>query len=481
MENVNNVIWKPMPKQKAFMARWEDEALYGGAAGGGKSDALLAEALRQVNIPHYRGIIFRKTFPELADLIDRSHQIYAPAFPRAKYNDGKHFWQFPSGAKIYFGNMQHRKDRTKYQGRHFDFIGFDELTHFTWEEYSYMMSRNRPNGPGTICYMRGATNPGGIGHGWVKQRFIQPCKKGMKTIRDNISYINPEGKKIVVVKSRIFVPATLFDNEELMRNDPDYVASLAAMSPKERDALLYGSWDMFDGQVFVEWRDDPEHYRDRRWTHVIEPFVVPKGFEIYRSMDWGYSKPFSVGWYAVDYDGRIYRIRELYGCTGTPDTGVKWQSHDLARKIRQIEQEDPNLKGRKIYGVADPAIFSKSNGPSIAEDMAQYQIYFSPGNHDRIQGKMQCHYRFAFDDEGYPMFYVFNNCVNFIRTIPSLVYSETDVEDVDTKQEDHIYDEFRYLMMERPISVRKDVLTRSFHGDDPLDIYKRHQKITLRY
>lgn len=463
------------------MARWEDEALYGGAAGGGKSDALLAEALRQVHIPHYRGILFRKTYPELADLIDRSTEIYKPAFPKAKYNDSKHIWTFPSGAKISFGNMQHRKDRTKYQGRHFDFVGFDEMTHFTWEEYSYMMSRNRPNGPGTICYMRSATNPGGIGHGWAKQRFIMPCRAGMKTMVDKITIIDPNGNKIIIPKTRIFVPATVFENQKLMSNDPNYIARLASMSQKESEALLYGSWDMFDGQVFVEWRDDPERYRDRRWTHVIEPFVVPKGFEIIRSLDWGYSKPFSVAWYAADYDGVIYRIREFYGCTGTPDTGLKWDAQKVAEHIKQIEREDSNLRGHNIFGVADPAIFSKSSGPSIADTFAENQIYFRPASNDRLQGKMQCHYRLAFDEEGFPKFYVFNTCKHFIRTVPSLVYSDTDVEDVDTRQEDHIYDEWRYCMMRNPISMRVDTLTSALQPEDPFDIYRRNSKPQLLY
>ena len=144
------------------------------------------------------------------------------------------------------------------------------------------------------------------------------------------------------------------------------------------------------------------------------------------------------------------------------------------KKIREIENTDPNLKGHRIFGIADPAIFSKSAGPSIADDMAQYQIYFRPGSHDRIQGKMQCHYRFAFDNDGRPMFYVFNTCKHFIRTVPSLVYSETDVEDVDTRQEDHIYDEFRYCMMEKPISTRIDTLTsETIRGLDPFDLYRR--------
>lgn len=451
---MSNIIWTPQPKQKLFMQRPEHEALYGGAAGGGKSDCAIAEALRQVHIPHYRGLILRKTYPQLSELIDRSREIYLPAFPEAKYNDSKHVWTFPSGAKIYFGSMQHTKDRTNYQGKRYDFIDFDELTHFTWDEYSYLFSRNRPNGPGTRCYIRGQANPGGIGHGWVKERFITPAPP-MKTIWEEVEIAFPDGHKEKRKKSRIFVPSTIFDNEILMKNDPEYITRLAQLPDAEKRALLYGDWDSFSGQVFTEWRNNPDEYEMRKNTHVISGFRVPDSWKIYRGFDFGYSKPFSVGWYAVDHDGRLYRIRELYGCTGTPNEGVRWEPAEIARQIKRIEKEDVNLKGKYINGIADPSIFDESRGESVAVMMERQGVFFEKADNTRVAGKMQLHNRLAFDENGIPMLYIFSTCKHFIRTIPSLVYSEADVEDIDTTQEDHIYDEVRYIAMANPINPPK--------------------------
>ena len=435
------------------MARGEYEALYGGAAGGGKSEALVQEALRQVEIPHYKGLILRKTYPQLGELIDKSLNYYPRAFPKAKYNDSKHSWTFPSGAKIVFGAMQYTKDRTKYQGQAYDFVAFDELTHFTWDEYSYLFSRNRPNGPGTRCYIRATANPGGVGHGWVKERFITAAKP-MSTLWENVKVRFPDGHEEKKNRSRIFVPSSVFDNQALLDNDPEYISRLAMMAEAERNALLYGDWDSFSGQVFTEWRNDSDHHGDRVNTHVIDPFKVPETWSIWRGFDWGYSRPFSVGWYAVDHDRRIYRIRELYGCTGTPNQGVKWEPARVAQEIRRIEAEDPNLKGKRVRGVADPAIFNASGTESIAALMERERVYWEPGDHKRIDGKMQIHHRLAFDEGGVPMLYVFNTCKHFIRTVPNLVYDETDVEDVDTDGEDHIYDEIRYVCMKNPIAPR---------------------------
>ena len=383
------IVWRPQPRQAEFMRRPEPEALYGGAAGGGKSDALVIEALRQVHIPHYRGLILRKTYPQLSDLVDKSMAYYKRAFPTAQYNATSHVWVFPSGAKIYFGSMQYTKDRTNYQGKAFDFIGFDELTHFEWEEYSYMMSRNRPTGPGTRVYLRATTNPGGVGHGWVKARFITPAPPGTPIV-EQFPVRMPDGTEKVLERARVFIPSSVFDNPALLENDPDYLASLASLPEAEKQALLYGSWDSFSGQVFTEW------------------------------------------------------------------------------------QNDPMLKGRTILGVADPAIFDESRGESIAAMMERgpHFLHWVPGDHTRLAGKMQFHYRLAFDGEGRPMFQVFSTCRHFIRTLPNLVYDESNVEDIDTRQEDHIYDECRYVLMENPISPPRQTVQPPV-GDDPLELHRR--------
>ena len=466
-----NVVWQPQPRQAAFMERPEWEALYGGAAGGGKSDALVIEALRQVHIPHYKALILRKTFPQLAELIDKSLNYYPMAFPGARYNSSSHTWTFPSGAKIIFGSMQYTKDRLKYQGQAYDFVAFDELTHFSWEEYSYLFSRCRPNGPGTRCYIRSTANPGGVGHGWVKERFIT-AGKPMVPVWEDIRWRDPTGKEYCEKRSRIFVPSSVFDNPALLRNDPDYITRLASMPEAERKALLYGDWDTFSGQVFTEWRNDPEHYMDRVGTHVISPFKVPDAWSIWCALDWGYSKPFSAGWYAVDHERRLYRIREYYGCTGTPNVGVKLEPSEVARQIKRIEAEDPNLRGKTIHRVGDPAIWGSDGTESIGALFERERVFFEKGDHARIDGKMQVHHRMAFDENGWPMLYVFSTCKHFIRTVPNLVYDEKDVEDIDTDGEDHIYDELRYVCMKNPIAPRRR-LPEKKQEYDPLDLQEK--------
>ena len=311
--------------------------------------------------------------------------------------------------------------------------------------------------------------------GWVKARFITPAPP--ETTMWEVNKVTaPDGKVIETKRDRVFIPSTIFDNKELLKNDPGYLATLAALPEAQRNALLYGSWDSFTGQVFTEWRNDPEHYDDGRLTHVINPFVIPADWRIYRGFDFGYAKPFSVAWYAVDHYGKMYRIKEYYGCTGVPNQGIELNPYEIAAEIHKQETEDPMLKGRKIIGIADPSIWDESRGESIARMMERSPnfIRWSPGDNTRLPGKMQYHYRFAFDANGDCMFQVFNTCKEFIRTIPMLVYSQKHCEDIDTDMEDHIYDECRYVMMEMPIAPRENVL-KKIDLDDPLN-----QRITKK-
>jgi hypothetical protein len=481
---MDNVVWKPQPRQLEFMTRAEDEALYGGAAGGGKSDALVIEATRQVHIPYYKALIIRKTYPQLTELIEKSQRYYSVAFPKARYNEAKHTWTFPSGAKIVFGSMQHSKDKLNYQGKAYDFIAFDELTHFTYDEYIYLKSRNRPNGSGTRCYIRSTANPGGVGHGWVKERFIT-AGKPMETIWEKVKVNYPDGRIEEKWASRVFVPSSVFDNKILLENDPDYLARLASMPEAEKNALLYGDWDSFSGQYFAEWRDSPDiklcnaagispedALKQRRFTHVIEPFDIPRYWTIMRSYDFGYNKPFSLQYWACDPDGVLYNFLEVYGCTQTPNEGIKWTPEEQFAHFAEIERTHPWLKGRKIVdSVADPSIWDASRGVSTAEIASKYGIYFTPGDNERIAGWLMMRYYLQFDQNGYPRMYFFNNCKAARRTIPLMLYSENKPEDLDSDLEDHACDSIRYMCMSRPIKpiVPKE---RKIILSDPLDQFK---------
>ncbi len=469
---MRNVIWSPQPKQREFLRRREYECLYGGAAGGGKSEAAVMLPLYWVNVPHFKALILRKTYPQLTELIDKSRFYYPRLFPSAKYNATNHRWTFPKGATVSFGSMHTPADVESYRGRSFDLIIFDELTHFTYDEYAFMFSRNRPSGKGTFVGIRATTNPGGIGHAWVKARFITSAPP-LTVVKESFTVRGADGKDETRFRDRVFVPATVFDNKKLLENDRDYLANLAMLPAAQRDAQLYGDWSSFDGQVFTEWTDDPSHYLDRLNTHVISPFKIPKHWRVWRGFDFGFARPYSVGWYAADEEGRLYRIAELYGTDGTPNRGVREPPDKIAERIRKIETENENLRGREIIGIADPSIFDESRGESVAAMMARHPnyVYFRPGDNTRLAGKMQYHYRLAMRSDNRPMLQVFSTCRHFLRTVPSLTYDTKTVEDIDTRQEDHIYDECRYILMENPITPQlPDAPKRIL--DDPLDLHR---------
>ena len=202
---------------------------------------------------------------------------------------------------------------------------------------------------------------------------------------------------------------------------------------------------------------------------------MPKDWRIYRSFDFGYAKPFSCAWWAVDYDGRLYRILELYGCTQEPNTGVKWEPGRIFEEIHRIETEHRWLKGKQVNGIADPSIWDASRGESVADIAARSQVYFTPGDNNRLAGWMQVRYRLAFDEEGRPGLQVFNTCKAFIRTIPLLQYDEHRVEDLDTTGEDHVADEVRYMCMARPMKPVK-LAAAERRPYNPLDDDRRYER-----
>ena len=427
--------------QKQFMDADADEVLFGGAAGGGKSYGQLADALLfALRYPKSRQLILRRTFPELEhSIIFTSLQFYPKR--AASYRAAAHTWEFLNGSRVEFGCCAAEKDVLRYQGAEYDVIRFDELTHFTEAQYTYLHSRVRGVNP-FPKHVKSSTNPGGPGHAWVKERFIDGRRPG-ELCRDEKTG-----------STRIFIPSLVQDNVFLMRADRGYLRRLEQLPEAEKKALLYGQWDIFDGQVFTEWRNDPAGKQTRQWTHVIAPFDIPRTWRRFRTFDFGYAKPFAVSWFAVDHDGRAYNYRELYGCTGEPDTGVRWTAQQIAQEIRAAE--DREERGLTVTGYADPAIWNStgSGEGSIAEMMEKCGVYFERGKNGRLAGKMQVHYRLAFDSAGYPMLYVFDTCRHMIRTLPQLRYDPVRPEDVDTRQEDHLYDALKYFLMSDPLPPR---------------------------
>ena len=448
-------IPKPSPKQQKFIDDRHKHLGYGGARGGGKSWAVRVGAiLLSAQYPGYTSMIVRKSYPELqANHIKPLCEMlkcHAPAGQRfAKYNDAKKEITFPNGSQILFRYCEKDKDADRFQGTECDALFIDEATHQSEERVKKLTAcvRGTNSFPKLIRY---TCNPGGEGHEWVKRIFLD------RRFQDGE---DPE--------DYAFIQASVYDNKALLKEQPDYIKQLEALPPRLREMWLHGNWDVYLGQFFEDLRVEPDVFmahdagceddrdtlrREHRWCHVIEPFEIPKGWKIMRSYDFGYGKPFSCGWWAISYDGVMYRIHELYGCTKTANEGVRWTPDKQFSEIARIEKEHPLLAGRKIEGVADPSIWDGSRGETINDAAIRHGVIFSKGDNARIPGWMQCHYRLQFDENGYARVYIFNTCTAFIRTIPTLIYDEHIVEDLDTDLEDHVADEWRYAMMSRPIS-----------------------------
>jgi len=463
------VAWAPQPgSQEGFLACPIFEVLYTGNRGGGKTACLLMDFAQHVGLgfgANWKGILFRQTFPELKDVVDKARAIFPVVWPGVKFNEQKMTWIWPTGEQLLLRHMKYESDYLKYHGHAYPWIGWEELT--TWADpgcYTRMMSCCRSAQAGMPRKVRATTNPYGPGFNWVKARFQLPLPPG-HTYGEVIS--DPD------TGDRVAINSDLRENKVMLHADPDYVKRLRASARNEAElaAWLHGSWDITSGGMFDDiWIKVKE-------KAVLPPFHIPQSWRIDRSFDWGSSKPFCVLWWAesdgtdlILPGGRVLRtvprdlflFKEWYGWDGEPNHGLRMLAVDVAKGI--IERElQWGLYGRVKRGVADSAIFDEQNGNSIARDMELAVkidgkpfrgVYFDPADKrsgSRKQGwervrKMMSAVLPA--HEGHPReepgLFVTTECTHFLRTMPSLPRDGKDLDDVDTEAEDHLADAVRY-------------------------------------
>ena len=416
----NNVIFKPNAgPQTDFLAAPERDVLYGGAAGGGKSYAMLIDPLRFAHRSAHRALILRRSMPELRELIDKSRELYPRAFPGCRYKEVEKLWSFPSGAKVEFGFLERDADVYRYQGQAYSWIGFDEITHLPTEfGWNYLASRLRTTDPEIETYMRCTANPGGVGATWVKKRYIDPHPP-------NETFTGPDNL------SRKFIPARLQDNPYLAY-DGRYEEMLKALPPTQRKQLLEGNWDVNEGAAFTEFDLD---------IHVITPFAIPISWDRTKGIDYGYASESACIWATVDpTDGTLIVYRELYrkGLTGV----------DLGAIITEMELEDPY----SVQGVLDTSAWARTGttGPTVGESLVRAGHKLRRADKNRIQGKIQIHEYLKVQQSGRPRLQILNTCPNLIRELQSIPLDKTNPEDVNTHAPDHAYDALRYLIMSRP-------------------------------
>ena len=434
-----NVVFHPNEgPQTEFLAADEKDVLYGGAAGGGKSYAMLVDPLRYAHRKAHRALILRRSMPELRELIDKSRELYPQAFPGCKFREVEKVWNFPSGAKIEFGFLERDADVYRYQGQAYSWIGFDEITHLPTEfGWNYLASRLRTTDSEIKTYLRCTANPGGIGASWVKKRYVD-------AYTPNESFLGGDGL------TRKFIPARLTDNPYLSE-DGVYEQMLMSLPPVQRRQLLEGNWDINEGAAFVEF--DPD-------MHIVTPFQIPLTWERIKGIDYGYASESACIWGAVDRtDGTLIIYRELYrkGLTG----------EDLGAIITEMEIEDPF----SVSGVLDTAAWARTGttGPTVGESLVRQGHKLRRADKNRIQGKIQIHEYLKVQPSGRPRLQIFNTCPNLIKELQSIPLDKRNPEDVDTHAADHAYDALRYLIMSRPrINNPMDNL-RQYHKES---VYK---------
>lgn len=465
------VIWAPQPgSQQAFLECPVFEVLYAGTRGPGKTDALIMDYAQHVGQgwgADWRGILFRKTYPELQDVIDKSKKWFPRIWPMCSFNEAKIFWRWPGGEVLYFRHFMKESDYWSYHGHSYPWIAWEELT--TWADdtcYKSMFSCARSTAVGIPIKIRSTTNPYGVGHNWVKARFRLPIPEG-NMIGPVIT--NSYDRDGVPEPPRAVVQGKLTENKILLRSNPNYINNLraAARNKSELKAWIEGSWDITAGGMF-----------DDIWNpkvHVVPDFdfdAIPDTWTISRSYDHGQSKPFSVGWWAESngeplqignrafglVPGDLFRIAEWYGWTGKPNEGIRMLSSEIAQGI--IDREDDwGIRDKVRSGPADSSIFDDYEpGKSVAGDMEKIGVRWwpadkSPGSRkqgwEQIRKLLKQALPIPRNVRELPGLFILQRCNQFLRTVPVLPRSDKDLDDVNTESEDHIADEVRYRVRQK--------------------------------
>jgi hypothetical protein len=447
------LTWKPQAgPQEDFVASPHFDVVYGGARGGGKTDAALGDFAWHARDygAAAKGLLVRRTRVALEPTIARAREIYGPA--DAVWHEQKSCFIWENGAILSFRYLDRDIDADGYQGHDYSRVYVEELTQFADPRPVDKLKATLRSAAGAPCAFRATCNPGGPGHNWVKARYIDAGPYTPTTE----PFVNPFDGSTVTL-ARCYIPARLSDNPALLKRDPLYVARLQQSGSAQLvRAWLEGDWNVVEGSFFDKWSG----------RNVVRPFTVPGFWTRFRSFDWGYAAPFSVGWWAVASDdhpietgviprGALVRYREWYGSTGKPGEGLRLDAEQVALGI--VERD----AGETItYGVADPSIFRHDGGPSIGERMARASGQrWRAADNTRV-GKAGAlggwdQMRARINGDGVrPTLYVFETCRDFIRTVPVLQHDPARPEDLDTGAEDHVADEARYACLSRPLTAK---------------------------
>lgn len=451
--NERQIIFSPNPgPQTSFLSAWEQEVLYGGAAGGGKSYAMLADPIRYFSNGNFRGLLVRRTNDELKELKWKSIGLYNNPELKGVWREKDSIWRFPSGAEFWFTYLERDEDVLRYQGQSFTWIGIDELTQYaTPFAWNYLRSRLRSTDINLPLSMRATSNPGGPGHGWVKRMFIDPAPYNTtfnardldtnEELRYPETYPSnhrqagqPHPRAGQPLFQRRFIPASLYDNPYLMQ-DPNYEANLLSMPEDQRRQLLEGDWNVADGAAFREFNQS---------IHVVKPHKIEYNWRKFRSCDYGYGSHSAVHWYAIDNEGTLIVYRELYVSKKT--------GKELAELILEAEQ-DENIS----YGVLDSSVWAErgTSGPTVAEEMIGAGCRWRPADRSkgsRSAGKNRLHELLKVNEAtGRPGIVFFDTCRQIITDLPVIPTDPDGEDDIDDRYtSDHAYDSIRYGIMSRP-------------------------------